>query len=408
MMLRLLAGRGAFRLAIQLMGVVLVVAWGAHDYGRFASAIGLTNWLAFVPTATEKAVLKILPRTRLTRTAVAGLAVRTATAPVLAVFAALLVSLAVAPASPATTYLTAAAWSIAGGLLMTSSGLHRLRGKSDLDAVAFACAAAVVVLTTAATWAVRWSPETHLLLLLGGIVVITGFSLMALPAQWRRGAATPGHRLFPAFGRSTVLLGLTDLLDVLAVSVVFGVLALAGRTTDSGPFYLSLMASSAFCSLLLYQLKLHQPRTSRRMRGTGAATGRVRAVSLLRGSERAGLVFAIVVAAALAVPGSRSLLREDGTFGSYVVLVVLVGVETTLYAIVLYASFVVENTNNSVLTLTSASALAGLLTTVTLAALLVPAFGPAGGFVALILAIAVKASTLRRLLRRRHPELADQ
>jgi hypothetical protein len=144
------------------------------------------------------------------------------------------------------------------------------------------------------------------------------------------------------------------------------------------------------------------------MRGTGAAAGRVRAMSLLRGSERAGLVFAVVVAAALALPGTRALLREDGTFGSYTVLVVLVGVETTLYAIVLYAGFVVENTNNSVLTLTSAAAVSGLVATVTLAALLVPAFGPAGGFVALILAIAVKASTLRRLLLRRHPELAEQ
>jgi hypothetical protein len=408
MMFRLLAGRGAFRLAIQLMGVVLIAVWVAHDYGRFANAIGLTTWLVFVPTAAEKAALKILPRTRRTRTAVAGMAVRTATIPALVVLAALVISLAVSPSSPTTTYLTAAAWSIAGGLLMTLSGLHRLRGKSNLDATAFACAAAVVVLTTAATWLVRWSPETHLLLLLGGIIVIIGVSLVALPAQWRRGAATPGHRLFPAFGRSTVLLGLTDLLDVAAVSAVFGILALSGRTTDSGLFYLALMASSAFCSLLLYQLKLHQPRTSRRMRGTGAAAGRARACSLLRGSERAGLVFAVVVAVSLAVPGARALLLEDGTIGSYAVLVVLVAVETTLYAVVLYAGFLVENTNNSVLTLTSTSALLGLSATVALAGLLVPAFGPAGGFVALILAIAVKAFALRRMLLRRHPELADQ
>lgn len=395
--LRLLAGRGVFRLSVQVMGLVLITAWGAHDYGRFANALGLMTWLNFVPGAAEKSALKTLPRLRLTRDAVAALAVRIAAAPVLAVLAGMVVALVVAPRSDAALYLTAAAWSISGGLLMTVSGLHRLRGKSTLDALAFTAGSVVVGIVTCVTWAVRWAPETHLVLLVGGLLVILGASATLLPRPWLRGGGLPGHRLLPAFGRSTVLLGLTEVLDVLSTSVVFGVLALSGRTTDSGPFYLALLVSSAFCSLLFYQLKLHQPTASWRLRGTGAAAGRARAVDLLKLVELAGIGFAVLLAAGLAVPSTRAWLgAEDG----YVVLGVLVLVETAMYATGLYASFLVENTNSKVLTLTSGTAVVSLAVTAVAAALLVPPLGPVGGFAALVLALAVKAAVLRRLVRR--------
>ncbi|WP_439384332.1 hypothetical protein [Amycolatopsis lexingtonensis] len=395
--LRLLAGRGVFRLSVQVMGLVLITAWGARDYGRFANALGLMTWLNFVPAAAEKSALKSLPRLHRTRDAVAALAVRLAAVPVLAVLVATAVALVVAPRSDAALYLTAAAWSISGGLLMTVSGLHRLRDKSTLDALAFAAGSVVVGVVTCVTWAVRWPPETHLAVLLGGILVILGASVALLPRPWLRGGGVPGHRLLPAFGRSTVLLGLTELLDVISTSVVFAVLALSGRTTDSGPFYLALLVSSAFCSLLYYQLKLHQPAASRRMRGTGAAAGRARASSLLRLVERAGIGVVLVLGAGLAIPGTRALLTAED---AYVVLGVLVLVETALYATGLYAGFLIENTNSKVLTLTSGTAVVSLVATAVAAALLVPVLGPVGGFAALVLALAVKAAVLRRLVRR--------
>lgn len=398
--LRLLAGRGVFRLSVQLMGLVLITAWGAHDYGRFANALGLMTWLNFVPSAAEKSALKALPRLRLTRDAVAALAVRFAAVPVLVVLAAMVVTLVLAPGSDAALYLTAAGWSISGGLLMTVSGLHRFRGKSTLDALAFTAGSVVVGVVTCLTWAVRWPPGTHLVLLLAGILVILGASVALLPRPWVRGGGVPGHRLLPAYGRSTVLLGLTEVLDVISTSVIFAVLALSGRTTDSGPFYLAVLVSSAFCSLLFYQLRLHQPAASRRLRGTGATAGRARAAELLTLVERAGIAFAVVLAAGLAVPSTRALLLTAGD--DYVVLGVLVLVETALYATGLYASFLIENTNSKVLTLTSGTAVVALAATAVGAALLVPALGPVGGFAALVLGLAVKAAVLRRLLNRRH------
>ena len=47
--LRLVAGRGTFRLAIQLMSVALVAVWGGTAFSHYANALGLFAWL---PLAT--------------------------------------------------------------------------------------------------------------------------------------------------------------------------------------------------------------------------------------------------------------------------------------------------------------------------------------------------------------------
>lgn len=405
MVLRLVAGRGTFRIGTQLMAVVLAAAWGMQDYGRFASAVGLCLWLVFVPTAAEKAALKLVPRTRLLRPAVARLCLRIAAAPVVALHAALVFALVADPASPATLYLAAACWSSGTGLLMTISGLHRLRGRPGLDAVAFGCAAVVVAAATGLTLLTGWSPRNHLLVLVAGVGILITGAVLALPRAWVRGDGPPARRrLLPAIGRSTCLLGLSELLDAAALSAVFLVLAASGRTADSGPFYLALLAASAVGTFVLYQLKLMQPVASARLRGAGGAEGRARALAMLGSAQRAGLGFAAVLAVALLVPVTRSALRADPD-AVLAALVVLVAVELALSTVVMYASFLLENTNNRVLTITSAAAAIGLVATALLAAALVPPLGAVGGLAAIILATAVKATALRRMLLRLHPEL---
>ncbi|MBB4905738.1 hypothetical protein [Actinophytocola algeriensis] len=399
-MVRLAAGRGVFRLASQLMAVALAVVWGAESFGRFANAMGLCAWLLFVPTAAEKAALKVLPRMRFLTAQVARLVVRLAAAPVLALVAAFAVALLVDPQGTVTLYLVTAAWSAATGLLMTVSGLQRLRGRPMLDAAAFGAMTAVVLAGTAVTWVAGWSPTTHLSLLLAGLLAVTGYSLAALPRDWVLGVRS-GRRLLPALGRSTWLLGLSELLDVAALSTVYLVLALTGQTTDSGPLYLAVLVASMAGSLVLYQLKLYQPATSARLRGAGGAGGRARTFRLLRTAERGGFAFAAVVAVLVAFPAGRDLLAT----GSYVVLGAVLAVEVAVSTLVMYANFLLENTNSSVLTITSVSAVVGLVATALIALAVVPWLGAAGGLTALVLAAAVKAGTLRGLLLRRHPEL---
>ena len=293
MTLRLLAGRGVYRLGAQLMAVALLAIWGSATYGEYANAGGACTWLVFLPTAAEKAALKILPRTRLTTTSLAGLALRIAAAPVALLAVALVLALVIAPSSVLTLYLAAATWSACTGLLMTLSGLHRLRGRPALDATAFTILAAVVAAVTTTTWLSGWSPHTHLLALVGAIAVLIGCSLSALPGEWLRAPRPARRQLTRAFTRSTVLLGITELLDAITISALFLVFAFSGRIVDSGPFHLALLAASVLCSLALYQLKLRQPSTSVSLRGVGGATGRARAERLLRAAEFTGAGFAV-------------------------------------------------------------------------------------------------------------------
>ncbi len=406
-MARLLAGRGAFRIGVQLMAVALLAVWGSAQYGEFANAWGTCSWLVFVPTAAEKAALKILPRTRLTTAPLAGLALRIAAAPVVALAVALVVAVVVAPSSQATLYLAAATWAACTGLLMTVSGLHRLRGRPALDAAAFTVAAAGVAAVTATTWLFDLSPQGHLLVLVGGIAVVIVCSLATLPRHWVRPPRHARPRLTRAFGRSTVLLGVTELLDAVTVSLIFVVLALSGRVVDSGPFHLALLGSSMVCSFALYHLKLTQPATSMSLRGTAGAAGRARALRLLRAAELAGLAFVVVLGAALLVPATRTTVLAAAdlplTASGYVVLVLAVGVEIVLAITLIYAGYLVENTDSRVLSLTAGAAALRLVATVGCAFALAPELGAVGGFCAIVLGLAAEAAVLRRLLRRSRP-----
>ncbi|WP_231642609.1 hypothetical protein [Saccharomonospora sp. NB11] len=409
MMLRLLAGRGVFRIGTQAMAVALLTAWGTATYGDYANAWGTCSWLLFLPTAAEKAALKILPRTRLTTAAVAGLTLRIAAVPVLVLVAALVTALLVLPGSSLVTlYLLAGTWSASTGMLMTVAGLHRLRGRPSLDATAFTIVAAIVAATTTVTLVVGLSPTTHLLVLVNGVAVVIAGTLAVLPREWVRAPLPSRRRLTHAFARSTVLLGITELLDAITISSLFIVFAISGRVVDSGPFHLTLLAAGVLCSIALYQLKLKQPETSMNLRGTEGATGRLRAARLLRATEFAGLAFGLALGAALLVPATRETVLAGSEVPpsgvGYVVLAVLVVVEIAMSIALIYGGYLVENTDSQVLSLTATAAALRLVATVVSAFALVPSLGAVGGFSAIVLGLTAEAASLRRLLRRAHPE----
>ncbi|WP_291413821.1 hypothetical protein [Actinophytocola sp.] len=404
MILRLVAGRGTFRISVQVMSVALATVWAADSFGHFTNALGLCAWLPLATATPEKAALKVLPRTRLLTPTLARMVLGLSAAPVLALLVVLAPVAVLAPTSAATTYLAAATWAAGTGLLMTVAGLNRLRGRPSLDAGAFGASAVVVVVVTATTWQVEWAPQFHLLLLVGGIVLVTGCALAALPREWVRPGPRPGHRLLPRLARTTSLLGVSDIADALGASVIYLVLAASGQVTDSGPLYLALIASTTICQFLFYLLRVAQPATSARLRGTGGDAGRLRALGLLRGAGRFGGGFAAVFAVLATVPATRELLLGAGA-GLPVVLGVLVCVEIGLFLTVMFAGYLLENTDNKILVVTSSSALVGLLAAGVFAVALVPVLGAVGGIVVLVLALTVKAHTMRRMLLRTRPEL---
>lgn len=402
---RLAAGRGVFRLSGQFTAVGLAIAWDEGAFGQFANAMGLCAWLALLPTAAEKTALKVVPRLRVLRARVAALTLLAAAAPVVALLIALAVSLVAAPHSTATLYLAAAAWSAATGFLMTVSGLHRLRGRPLLDASAFGALTVLVLAGTAATWLLDWSPTTHLLVQLACVCAVAGYSTSGLPAEWVLPGTPARGRVLRAYGRSAGLLGLSEILEVAGASLVYLTLALSGRVTDSGPLYVALLVASMAGAFLLYQMKLHQPAFSARLRGAGGAGGRTSALNRLRAAQLTGLVFAASVAVLVAFPGGRSALSTTDSLVPVLLLGLLVAVEIVVSFLVMHANFVLENTNSAILTSTSTTAVAGIAATAAFAAVLVPWLGAAGGLVTLVLAATVRATVLRHLVLRRHPEL---
>lgn len=406
MILRLVAGRGMFRIGIQLMSVALVTVWGADTFARYANALGLCAWVSLAAATPEKAALKVLPRTRLLTPALARMALALSSGPVLVLLVVLVPVAVFTPTAAATTYLAAATWAAGIGLLLTVSGLHRLRGRPELDAVAFGAIAGVVLAITVTTWLVGWAPQFHLLLLVAGTLLVTGFAVAALPREWLRPGAGRGHRLLPRFVRTTSLLGVSDILDTLGPAVVYLALAASGQVADSGPLYLAMLVSIMAGQLVFYLLRVAQPTTSARLRGTGANAGRVRALGLLRRGERFGIGFAAVFAVLAIVPATREVLHGDGATLA-VVLGALVCVEIGVFLTVLYAGYLLENTDNKILVVTSSSALVGLLAAGVFAVALVPAFGAVGGLAVLVLSVTAKAHAMRRMLLRTRPELTS-
>lgn len=395
MILRLLAGRGTFRIGVQVAGAVLVTAWDGDTFSHYANAIGLSAWLVLLGSAPEKAALKVLPRTRLLGPAAARLALAMAGAPTLVLVAALVPVALLAPRSAATTYLAAGAGAACIGLLMTVSGLHRLRGRPALDTIAFGACGAVVFAVTAMTVLVGWAVQVHLLLTLAGTIGVTAAAIAALPRDWLRAPAVP-RRLLGRMSRITWLLGIADLLDALCIPTVYLLLSVTGQTNQSGSLYLALLPAIAVGQVFSYLLRLAQPATSHRLRGVHGRTGRTRAHRLLLRSERLGMGFATVLAALLAIPGSREWL-VDGEV-RLPVLGALVGVLLIIDLTVLYASYLLENTTNDVLAVTSSGALVALVATALLAAAMVPLLGAFGGVAALVLAVPIRAHVMRRML----------
>ncbi|MEU1726127.1 hypothetical protein [Nonomuraea sp. NPDC005692] len=393
--LRLLAGRGAFRAGTQVAAAAPAAVWDGSAFGHYATALGLCGWLLLVADAPEKAALKTLARVRRTGPAVARLTVAMSAAPV-AVLLAVLVPVAVtAPSSMAALCLAAGAWSACTGLLMTVSGLHRVRGRPVLDTAAFAASGGVVLAVTAATLWIGWPPQTHLLLVLAGTVAVTCGALAALPRDWLRPPSGRGRRsLLRPLARATWLLGAADLCDALCFAVVYLVLGASGRAGQSGVLYLALLPAVAVCQLVIYLLRVAQPATSRRLRGLAGRAGRARAARLLGRAGWAGAAVAVACAA----------LLGWGLATSPPVLAGLVVVVLALFLTVMYAAYLVENTNNDVLAVTSAGAFAGLVATASLAVVVVPWSGAAGGLVALALGVPVKAHVMRRMLISRDSE----
>ncbi|MFC9997162.1 hypothetical protein [Nocardia sp. NPDC127526] len=376
--LSLLAGRGAFRIAYHAMALVLLACWGAEAFGLYAGAAGATAWIALLSSGAEKTVLKLVPRLPRTANAVARTAVLTSAVPL----AIAVLCTVVAAGSTAVVYPLAAAWSAGLGLLTVVVAVHRAAGRPARDSRGFLLLTALLLIATGA--GTRLTPAGQLLLL---AMTTCGAALwsargigaaLSATAGWT--SARPRRQVTAAVLRSELLLGLYEPLGAASVGVLYFVLALGSRHGDSTTLYLALLVSSVVGSLLLYLLRIYQPASSLRLRGTGARAG----------IDIARRLFVIALAGSGA--GCALAAVAAGPFSGTALLVVLLCFEIPMHALVSLALFLLENTGSRELIIAATGAAAQFAAVVVLAPLLIPAHGPVAALWALVASYAVLAA----------------
>ncbi|GLW89259.1 hypothetical protein [Actinokineospora globicatena] len=379
--LRVIAGRGAARAGIQLSMLALLPVWGADDFGRYVAAAGTFAWVQTLVLGVEKSALTAVPRTRLLGPQITWMLIARAATPF---GLGLLATVALLPVGGLVTLYAAAAANAAGlGLMSVLVAIHRLAQRPGRDTAAFVTYAAWVIgmAGLAALGVLR--PLGYLLALTGGLIVVCAV-LAALVPRERPQETRPG--LGGLLNRRVLLLGFSDVADTAGVSVLYIVLAVAAKPSETALVYVLILISSALGAFGVLVLRLIQPATSLRLRGTGGTGGRALARRITGWTAVvSGTVVAAVVGLASVAP-----VTENRVLLGFVVLV-----EMTTFCAVVYAVFLLENTNGAVLSLTTSAALASLITTSAVALVATGPLGAIGAFLALVVGLATKAAVLR-------------
>ena len=391
--LRVIAGRGTARACISLSVVVLLPAWGAERFGEYVAATGTFVVLLFLVMGAEKTILTSVPRTR----ALAGQSTRLllgrAAAPVAA---SLVVAAVLAPVGgqPA-LYGLGAVYLSGQGLLSALGATHRLLGRPDRDSLAFGALAVHVLGATALAAFGHLEPYPYLLVLVAGVLATCAVLASLVPAVRTRPARSRAG-LGAMLTRRAALASITDVADSAAISVTYVVLAFLVAPEDVALIYLALLASAGLGGLVLLLLRIAQPATSLRLRGTGGRIGRARARKISGAATAVAVGAVLVGAVAVWAAGGAAEVRADPWALAAVTLV-----EMTLFCAVYYAVYLLENTTGSALRTTASAAVVGLVATAATSVPLVAAIGVVGAMTALVIGLAAKAAWLRARLRDR-------
>ncbi|WP_018684948.1 hypothetical protein [Actinokineospora enzanensis] len=381
--LRVIAGRGAARAGIQLSLLALLPVWGADDFGRYVAAVGTFSWLQMSVAGVEKAALTAVPRARSLGGQVTWMLLRRAATPFVVTGVA---AVALAPAGgPLGLYAAAAANAAGLGLLSVSAAIHRLLQRPGRDSVAFLAYAVWVVAAAALAFADVLRPNGYALMLTGGLAVVCAV-LVALVPRDRPRMIRSG--LSGVINRRVLLLGFSDVADAAGVSVLYILLAAIAAPAEAALVYVLVLISSTLGAFGVLVLRLIQPSISLRLRGPSGEGGRALARRV------SGWTAVVAGSAALGIGAGALTAGADNR----VLLGAIVAVEMTSFCAVVYAVFLLENTNGAVLSLTTAAALAALLATVATAMVATGPLGAIGAFLALTAGLVTKAAILHTRL----------
>ncbi|HEX6869996.1 MAG TPA: hypothetical protein VF163_02770 [Micromonosporaceae bacterium] len=401
-LLSLLAGRGFYRLSQLAATVVLLPIWGA-TYGTYAAAVASSSWLiALVSTGPEKTALKLVPRARRT----AGLITQALLAfasvlpvPLVVAFGALL---AVHPSGAATVYIGAAAWQLATGCTLLLVGLHRAAGRVSVDARTFLIMSATQLVMLALAGVGGLQPVGYVA---GLTAVQVGLNVVLVAALGRpslRIRQRPGYLRRLAW--TAALMGGGDVCLYLSNAVLFAMLAASTWVGQVGPLFVLEVIWFAAVNLLIYVLRVYAPRTSLRQAGRAGHQGRQRAARLGRVAVAGNAAWLVATVGVLVLAPAPAALP---TFGDVLLWTVLLLTRTPALITLIWAGYLLENTDAAATRITGVAALVGLATATVAGVPLVAQFGAVGliaSFAVADLAQALVLATMARSVRSARPQ----
>lgn len=381
----LMVGRALFRGLWLAAPLLLAGTWTARELGSTIAAIGGFGWLTVLLGATEKTLLKQVPRLPRLANQTVRAAVVTVTVPLVLTLA-LAVALTLWRPGPA-LWAWGLVWAVTGGFLMTIAAVHRLDRRPWVDVLVFAGGGLWLLGVTAVTIVADLTPLAWLITCQSGVALIALVALLACRDRWRPGvrrrAATAPLR------RSLLLLSLPEVLSIASVSAGYWAIALLGAPSQATAFYLAVTIAGVFGAVTVYVVRLRQPDLSLRLRGPGAVTGERRAARIASHA-----VFAGVGVALLALVSLAAAAPVWATLGLLTLGEILVFGQRTV------AANLVENARSRWLLGNATASATGLLVAVLVLVLAVPGYGAVGAMGALLVAQICNAAYLRRLLSR--------
>jgi hypothetical protein len=404
--LSLLAGRSAFRLTQVFSTVALLPIWGTEQHGRYAAATASFWWLtALVFSGPEKTLLKLLPRGRRTGQLIAEAMLAALWVVCLLPVAVYLAVLAVTGTRGAwPIYLGAAILLLTNGCTLLILGLYRVTGRPAADPIAFLTLSIGLLLALAAAASGRLEPAGYFTVL---VVIQAGLNIVLLIRAGRPSLRLARRRRYLArLAWTTVLMGGTDLAVYLSSGVLFALLAASDRADQVARLFVVEVVWSAGVNVLVYLLRIYAPGTSVRLAGAAAAHAGRRTAARIAAATAAfnvvWLVAVVVVITATDVTGATSAA------GQFMLWTVLFASRSPALIALIWAGYLIENTDARAPRITGLSAGLGLAAATVTGVAAIPALGGIGVVVGFAVAELVQAAVMAAGARSgRSPTSAD-
>ncbi|MFY1683728.1 hypothetical protein ACN265_19545 [Micromonospora sp. WMMD730] len=421
----LLAGRGAYRLAVYAAGLILLAVWGPDEFAAYAGPVGALAWYTVaVSSGPEKAALTLIARPggahlhRLVRAvAVTGLAVPLAG----------WLLLVVAGAGDTAVRYAAAATAAGGiGCATVLVALYRLRGAPLVDGAAYLAVAAAYAAAVALALAGAGATQVLTALAAAGIAVNVAL-LVGLVRGDRSTPAPPGGTPGPAAGadtarepaaqhpaphegttrcadsaaghgdavasdvpalprrvalRAAALLGVAELLGTAGASALYAALAALGDAAEISLFYVLVVVTSVVSTGWGYLLRLVQPAVADRYERAGELAGWRAARRTLGATMAFGLPAAVALTAAATAGAGPDLVYPA------------IAVEIVLFGANAVSALLLEVSGARGRRWSAQAAAAQFAVVAGTGWLLVPVTGALGGVAALVAGELVRAALL--------------